>query len=153
MAIIYDFSNSQNWEYVGQQTLTAIVDNGGGIENFSPISDVYFPIGLESPIIGIIVNAVGEKETWNYAGKVFQKIFTGITVGGNFDSYVDSQSVFFKKVNVIRFNRLNSTYALTFRPPRWVNSITYTVYSYTGSIVDTTDEKLDLITRLVEVMQ
>jgi hypothetical protein len=31
------------------------------------------------------VNAVGEKETWNYAGKVFQKIFTGITVGGNFD--------------------------------------------------------------------
>jgi hypothetical protein len=153
MAIIYDFSNSENWEYVGQQTLTATVDNNGGIESFSPISDSSFPIALESSIIGVVVNAVGEKETWNYAGKVFQQIFTGITSGGNFDSYVDSQSLFFKKVNVIRFNRLTTTYALTFRPPRWVTSITYRVYAYTGSIVDTTDEKLDLITRLVEFMQ
>ncbi|RPH88297.1 MAG: hypothetical protein EHM73_11005 [Chroococcales cyanobacterium metabat2.561] len=91
------------------------------------------------------MNAVGEKETWNYAGKVFQKIFTGITVGGNFDSYVDSQSVFFKKVNVIRFNRLTTTYALAFRPPRWVTSLTYSVFVYTGSIVDSSEQKLDLI--------
>lgn len=144
MAITYDFANSENWQYVGQQTLPATV---------SPIGDTDFPISLESPIIGVVVSAVGEKETWNYAGKVFQKIFTGVTVGGNFDSYVDSQSLFFKKVNVIRFNRLTTAYALTFRPPRWVTSITYRVFVYTGSIVDTTDQKLDLITRLLEFME
>jgi|688.fasta_scaffold367052_1 hypothetical protein len=145
MPIIYEFSNSSNWQFVGQQTLTASVNNQEGIETFSPISDTAFPIALESPIIAVSATAFEEQETWNYAGKVFQRIFTGVTVGGSFDSYVDSQSVFFKKVNVIRFNQLNSSYALTFRPPRWVTSVTYRVFVYDGPIVDTIDQKLDQI--------
>ena len=145
MPIIYEFSNSSNWEFVGQQTLTASVNNQEGIETFTPISDTSFPIALESPIIAVSATAFEEQETWNYAGKVFQQIFTGVTVGGSFDSYVDSQSVFFKKVNVIRFNQLNSSYALTFRPPRWITSVTYRVFIYTGPIVDTIDQKLDQI--------
>jgi hypothetical protein len=145
MALIYDFSNSDNWQYVGQQTITAPVNSDGEISSFAPIADTGFPIALESPIIAVSATAANEQDTWNYAGKVFQRIFTGVTVGGNFDSYVDSQSVFFKKVNVIRFNRLTSNYALTFRPPRWATSITYTVFVYTGSIIDTTDVKLDQI--------
>ena len=145
MPIIYEFSNSSNWQFVGQQTLTASVNNQEGIETFSPISDTAFPIALESPIIAVSATAFEEQKTWNYAGKVFQRIFTGVTVGGSFDSYVDSQSVFFKKVNVIRFNQLNSSYALTFRPPRWVTSVTYRVFVYAGPIVDTIDQKLDQI--------
>jgi hypothetical protein len=145
MPIIYEFSNSSYWEFVGQQTLTASVNSEEGIETFSPIGDTGFPIALESPIIAVSVTAFEEQQSWNYAGKVFQRIFTGISLGGSFDSYVDSQSVFFKKVNVIRFNQLNSSYALTFRPPRWVTSVTYRVFIYTGPIVDTIDEKLDQI--------
>ncbi|MCA2691534.1 MULTISPECIES: hypothetical protein [unclassified Microcystis] len=145
MPIIYEFSNSSYWEFVGQQTLTAPVNSEEGIETFSPIGDTGFPIALESPIIAVSATAFEEQQNWNYAGKVFQRIFTGITIGGSFDSYVDSQSVFFKKVNVIRFNQLNSSYALTFRPPRWVTSVTYRVFIYTGPIVDTIDEKLDQI--------
>jgi hypothetical protein len=139
MPIIYEFSNSSYWEFVGQQTLTAPVNSEEGIETFSPIGDTGFPIALESPIIAVSATAFEEQQNWNYAGKVFQRI------GGSFDSYVDSQSVFFKKVNVIRFNQLNSSYALTFRPPRWVTSVTYRVFIYTGPIVDTIDEKLDQI--------
>jgi hypothetical protein len=66
-------------------------------------------------------------------------------VGEIFDSYIDSQSLYFRKINVIRFNRLTSDYALGFRPPKWVNSLTYTVFTYTGPIVDTNELKIDQI--------
>jgi len=145
MSIIYEFSNSNNWEYVGHQTLIAPVNSQGEIDTISPISDTAFPIALDAPIIAVSATAFEEQESWNYAGKVFQQIFTGVTVGGSFDSYVDSQSIFFKKLNVIRFNRLTSSYALTFRPPRWVTSVTYTVFAYTGPVVDTINQKLDQI--------
>jgi hypothetical protein len=145
MALIYEFSDSSNWQYVGQQTLTRPSSSLNGLTTVGFIADTAFPILLTSPIIAVSVRATDEKETWNYAGMAFQQIFTGITVGGNFDSYIDSQSLFFKKVNVIRFNRLNTSYALVFRPAKWVSSLTYTVFAYTGPIVDTTQIKLDQI--------
>jgi hypothetical protein len=145
MSIVYAFSNSNNWEYVGQQTLNSPVSTVNDVSSIERIPDTGFFTALESPIIAVSVNAANEKASWNYAGHVFQRIITGITVGGNFDSYIDSQPIFFKKVNVIFFRQLNSSYALTFRPPRWVTSITYSVFKYVGPIEDLTQIKLDQI--------
>ena len=100
---------------------------------------------MESTIIAVYCESSSAEPSWKYGGRVFQKIFTGLTVGGSAESRVGTAKIWLNEIEVIFFQKVTSTYRLVFNIPYWIRNITVSVYEYTGPIQDTVDSDLQEI--------
>jgi hypothetical protein len=141
----YQFSSSANWASVWQSTLTADPDTIKPAYRFFPIPDYEVPILIENPILAISARAIDAPDTWKYAGTAFQKIKTGLMPGLTPDSFTDSQRFYNDQITIIQFRSIAPTYSVVLRIPYWIRSISLGIWEYTGPIIDSTDQKLDLI--------
>lgn len=152
----YDASNSNNWQSVWNQSFTAEPAPGDRpeLERFFPLPEISVPIQLSSSLLAFYATSQDAKPNWKLAANVKRKYITGLTVGGNPDAVVDSKRIFLNQFSILRYPvSFGSSYSLLISVPYWYRQISLYLWEYTGSIIDTTDEKLDLITRLVEFMQ
>ena len=67
-------------------------------------------------------------------------------MGGNPDAVVDSKRIFLNQFSLLRYPvRFGSSYSLIISVPYWLRQITLYLWEYTGSIIETSEQKLDLI--------
>lgn len=145
MSIVVDIGNSSNWNLIWNQSIVAVSAQYYP-DRYYPIPKVTVPILLENHIISVLVTSTTAKETWYYAGILSQKIRTGITVGGNTDVEVQqTRKLYLGKLNLLILPRLATNYSISFDVPSWFEQVEYFVWEYTGTVIDSTDEILEII--------
>lgn len=149
MAIVYDFGNSASWSFLWSGSETAEPIPHPVFEKYYTIPDVVVPIQLSSPICAVYAESNTDPGTWRFGGTAFYKIGTGITTGGVPDSFVASRKFYLKQINIIRFQRLATSWTLVLRIPYWIRHIDLSVWEYTGLIEDTIETSLEEIKTLL----
>ena len=142
-----NFSNSDNWQLLGQLTGNAQLVNVNGVDRVSvPIGVLTFPLIVDNFTLAIAtdLNYVGSSR-WKWGGLAQYIINTGITVGGNPDSIVAQKPLFIDQITIIRFPKLSNSYVLKIRVPDWFHDVTYNIYGYSGDGNPDLESKLDTI--------
>ncbi len=145
MAVTYQFSNTNNWLLLWNGSFSAVDVPLQPLEQFYPIPPINVPILIEEPIIAIYASSTSARETWKYAGSIYQKIQTGITVGGTPDSYLTNHKFYLNQITICRQLQLDSSFAIEIRIPYWIRDIDLKVWQYVGTVNDSHEQKLDLI--------
>ncbi|TRT85829.1 MAG: hypothetical protein EWV82_06510 [Microcystis aeruginosa Ma_AC_P_19900807_S299] len=143
--ITYQFSNSNNWQQVSTGNLIAQDVEPVAAQRYYPIPDYVIPVQLTSPILAIYAFSSAAENHWRYAGKAFQRIRTGLTLGGGADSWIDSQRFYLNQITILRFEQVSSTYDVILTIPFWIRQLSFVLLEYTGPIIDSSKQKLDLI--------
>lgn len=144
MAESYDFSNAANWEQISFTSRTA---DEPSINRFIPIPelDVSGAFPLNSPIIATYATCSTAKPTWNTAGWLYQHIRAGIADGGNYGASVyGSRRVPLSRVQIHFWDKSIKDYQLRFKCPKWIYQISLTIWQYTGPILNSSEEAIDL---------
>lgn len=144
MAQEYDFANAANWEQASYTLRYAVQPT---LNSFVPIPemDVTGPFPLSSSIIATYAESSAVKPTWNTAGWLYQHIRAGIADGGNYGASVyGSRRVPLNKIQIHFWDKSIKDYQLRFKCPKWIKQISLTIWQYTGSIIDTVEESVDL---------
>jgi hypothetical protein len=134
MSIIYDFGNNQSWVSIFNDTFTAAAVPTQELREYYPIPDIVIPIQISSPVIAIYCASSSDPGTWNYAGKVRQKINSGLLVGGVLDGLIATRRLKLREVNILRFDRVSSSYSIEISIPYWLRDIGLLVWEYIGLI-------------------
>ena len=144
----YNAGNSNNWQSVWNQSFTAAPAPGNRpeLERYFPLPDIIVPIQLDAGLIAFYATSQDANPKWKFAANVKRKYVTGLTVGGNFDAVVDSKRIFLNQFSLLRYTvSFGSSYSLLISVPYWLRQITFHLWEYTGPIIDTSEQKLDLI--------
>jgi hypothetical protein len=141
----YQFSNLNNWQQVATGNLIAQDVEPIAAERFYPIPDYVVPVQLTTPILAIYAFSSRTENNWRYAGTAYQRIRTGLTIGGGADSWIDSQKFYLNQITILRFEQVSSTYDVILRIPFWLRQLSFVLLEYTGPIVDPVNQKLDQI--------
>ena len=147
MSLQPNFSNSANWQLLGQLTGNAQLVTVNGVERISvPIGILTFPLIVDNFTLAIAtdINYVGSSR-WKWGGLAQYIINTGITVGGNLDSIVNQKALFIDQITIIRFPKLSNSFALKIRVPDWFRDVTYNIFGYIGEGNPDVESKLDEI--------
>jgi hypothetical protein len=141
---ILQLENGANWQSIWSTSVASVKLPDGSSQFIPPI---LCPVLLETNIIAIYAASESAKPSWVIAGNVGKKIATGITLpGGSPDVTVsDVRLLRLNQLNLFRFQRLTSTYALVITPKWWIEDIDLNVFIYTGIDTDTTSEQLNRI--------
>ncbi len=129
-----EFGNSSNWNLiysaskVAEDTSTTIQQRFRAIDPFS------VPFLLDTPIVAVFASSETNPGYWRFAGNIFQKVQTGITVGGTPDSYLKQERIWLDEITIRSFATQPQTYELEFRVPYWLREITVQVFAYTGPL-------------------
>ena len=104
------------------------------------------PIQLSSSLLAFCATSQGANPQWKLGANVKRKYVTGLTVGGNPDAVVDSNRIFLNQFSLLRYPvSFGSSYSLLISVPYWHRQISLYLWEYTGPIIDSVDQKLDLI--------
>lgn len=141
----YQFSNTNNWQQIASANLVAQDVRPLASRRFFPIPDYIVPVQIESPILAIYPFSAMAENNWKYAGTAYQRIFPGISVGGTADTWLNARKFYLDQVSILQFQKVSTTYELLLRIPYWIRQISLVVWEYTGPIIDTSEQKLDLI--------
>jgi hypothetical protein len=141
----YQFSNLNNWQQVASGNLIAQDVEPIAAERFYPIPDHVIPVQLTNPILAIYAFSSKAEDNWRYAGKAYQRIRTGLTLGGGADSWIDSQKFYLNQITILRFEQVSSTYDVILRIPFWLRQLSFVLLEYTGPTIDPVNQKLDQI--------
>jgi len=141
----YQFSNTNNWQQIASANLVAEDVQPLAARRFFPIPDYIVPVQIESPVLAIYPFSAMAENNWKYAGTAYQRIFTGINVGGTADTWLNARKFYLDQVSILQFQKVSTTYELLLRIPYWIRQISLVVLEYTGPIIDTSEQKLDLI--------
>jgi hypothetical protein len=144
----YNASNFNNWQPVWNQSFTAepAPGNRPELERFFPLPEISVPIQLSSGLLAFYATSQGANPKWKLAANVKRKYITGLTVGGNADAVVDSKRIFLNQFSMLRYPvSFGSSYSLLISVPYWHRQISLYLWEYTGPIIDSVDQKLDLI--------
>ncbi|AFY48903.1 hypothetical protein Nos7524_3100 [Nostoc sp. PCC 7524] len=140
---VVELSNSNNWESIYSTNIYAVsVPMQNGTSLISPIPEIVVPFVLDKFILAVSVDTdVPTNSVWRFAGYINQKISTGIVIGGGQDATaVNGRSLFLDRVNLILFQKISTSYAVSIRVPRWFPRAGVNVWQYTG--VDDTSEEI-----------
>jgi hypothetical protein len=139
----YQFTNSNNWSIFWHETLQA-EDVPNAATRFYPIPKKIIGITLESPIIAIYAHSQSAQGNWKYAGRIFAKIATGLTVSaGTPDTVVKVSKFWLNQIEIIRFPNFSSAYSLEIEIPYWIRDESITIWEYIGDDTNTIHDKLD----------
>lgn len=142
MAIIYDFSNQNNWSLTWSGVKIAPDAPNESLNKYFPIEDFAIPIQFSSPIISIYLISNTDPGRWIRGGWAKQKITTGITGGGSPDAYTQTIPLKLRQINICQFQKITTNFAVVISIPYWLRHIDITVWEYTGEITDTIEDKL-----------
>lgn len=126
----YQF-NSSNWDPVYTTNLTATVENNVQF----PIENFTIPIQFDSHVLAVFCSTTGSNGNWHYGGKIYQKIQTGIVVGGTPSESVSLRKIWLNRISLLFFKPFTSTYSLEIEIPRWFPDFHIDIFEYTGQIV------------------
>jgi len=149
---VIELSNSANWESIYSTNVSAVqvpMQNGKYLIN--PIPEIVAPFVLDKFILAVSVDTdVPQESIWRFAGYINQRINTGLVVGGNQDATtVRGQPLFLDQINLIFFNKISTTYAVSIKVPRWFTRAAVNVWEYTG--IDDTSEEILLVQEFANV--
>jgi hypothetical protein len=142
---ILNLSDSSQWHsfWSGSFGAAAVPDKPG---YFYPLDPIVVPVLLEARIVAITATSATRLIRSSYAGKVRQKIQTGIAVGGVVDAAsVSVRRFWLGKINFMIFPALAPTYAIEIEPIWRLKDISLSVWIYTGIDSDTVTEQLNRI--------
>jgi hypothetical protein len=131
MDLILDLNTSTNWVEIWNTQLT-IQSSTPEINKLNPFPRVKVPFLVSSPIIAIYSDHPSLKPSWNFGGYMIQSIQTGLTVGGNPDSQANLKKFFLRRINLIFFEKISTTYAIELSIPWWIRNLDVIIWSYTG---------------------
>lgn len=113
---------------------------------------VYLPIpafeigfSLESHILAVRCLSQTAKAHWRFAGNLSQRFQIG-TGGATSPLPVVTASrtaLRLNRADLVRFPRLTDVYDLLFEPPYWLKDLRLTIWLYSGSESDTTEEFIE----------
>lgn len=133
---ILDLGNSANWDAIWSQAASGTTTR--------PIDPVTVPFLIEQHIIAVLVSSSAIKPTWKWGGYLSKRIRLGLTVGGLPDTdSVNKRKLFVNRVQLFIFPQLSPDYGLEVEFPKWFTSVNLNVWAYTGSIGDTTEQKIE----------
>lgn len=138
--LILQLGNAANWSLLYQSHLFAQVVGGTPQKpTYAPIGEIAVPILVESPLVAVLSGSAKAPAYYKSAGYLAQKIQIGTMAGGIPDAYYQSRrKVYLRQIQLVKFERLSSTYQLSFFPHYWLEDLDITVWEYTGTISDTT---------------
>jgi hypothetical protein len=143
MALILNLGNPDNWNQVYNTTVAALLIGNG---RYAPIPKIAVPIQLESPILAVYISCSPNKPTWKFGAWLNQNIFTGLTIGGLTDAEnVQRRKIWLNKISLARLDKLSENYAVSFDIPKWFESVSISLWEYTGIISDSTEELINEI--------
>lgn len=140
---VVELNNSNNWESIYSTNINAVsVPMQNGTSLISPIPDIVVPFVLDKFILAVSVDTdVPTDSDWRFAGYINQKISTGIIIGGGQDATsVSGRVLFLDRINLILFQKISTSYAVSIRVPKWFPRAGVNVWQYTG--VDDTEENI-----------
>jgi hypothetical protein len=146
--ISYNAGNSNSWESVWSNSFVATPAPGNTteLERYYPLPEISVPVQLTSPLLAFYATSESAEPNWKLAANVKRKYVTGLTVGGNPDAIVDSKRIFLNQFSLLQYPvSFGSSYSILISVPYWHRQITLYLWAYNGSIIDTTDVKLDQI--------
>ncbi|BAT53783.1 hypothetical protein NOS3756_27460 [Nostoc sp. NIES-3756] len=140
---VVELNNSDNWESIYSTNINAVsvpMENGTSLIN--PIPEIVVPFVLDKFILAVSIDTdVPTDSVWRFAGYINQKISTGLVIGGSQDATtVRGQPIFLDRINLILFQKISTSYAVSIRVPKWFTRTGVTVWQYTG--VDDTSEEI-----------
>ncbi len=142
----YNASNSNNWQSVWSQSFTSepAPGNRPELERYFPLPDISVPVQLNAELLAFYATSQDADPKWKFAANVKRKYVTGLTVGGNPDTVVDSKRIFLNQFSLLRYPvSFGSSYSLLISVPYWHRQISLYLWEYTGLIIDTSEQKLD----------
>lgn len=113
---------------------------------------VYLPIpafeigfSFESHILAVRCLSTTAKAHWRFAGNLSQRfqIGTGGTASPLPVVTASRLSMRLNRADLVRFPALTAAYELLFEPPHWLKDLRLTVWQYSGSESDTTEELIE----------
>jgi len=131
---LLQLGNTANWQLLFSSSYEAIVfttDEGAYVA--APIPDIEVPVILDKFILAVrITTSVPPKSDWNFAGKVKQKLFTGITIDGQDATRVKTQPLFLNQLNLVMFEKISASYSISIKVPKWFTNAVVSIWQYTG---------------------
>lgn len=141
---VLQLGNSANWDLFYSTTVVAVTSSNG--ESYTPIPTITIPTLLESHIIATSVSCSNSKPTWFFGGFLNQRINLGLTVGGLPDSdAVQKRRLYLNRLTLIIFPKLVATYAVSLDVPKWFQDVTFSLFEYTGTESDSTEDLINQI--------
>ncbi|QLE55668.1 hypothetical protein [Nostoc sp. TCL26-01] len=140
---VVELSNSANWQSIYSTTVNAVqVPMQDGKYLMNPIPEIVVPFVVDKFILAISVDTdVPTDSIWRFAGYINQRISTGLVVGGGQDATtVNGRPLFLDQVNLILFQKISTSYAVSIKVPRWFPRASVNIWEYTG--VDDTSEEI-----------
>jgi len=99
----YNASNSNNWQSVWSQSFTSepAPGNRPELERYFPLPDISVPVQLNAELLAFYATSQDADPKWKFAANVKRKYVTGLTVGGNPDTVVDSKRIFLNQFSLL----------------------------------------------------
>jgi hypothetical protein len=137
-----DLQNGDNWEdlYSSSHSITQT-----GPRSYIPIGEIQIPVLFEKPILAFYCESPSAPAHWVQAGWLNQKVRVGFTVGGAADgNRQNGRLMLLKKIMLVEWESLGGSYQVSFTPKKYLDDITLRIWQYTGPIVDSLEEQVDL---------
>jgi len=134
--------NGDNWDEVYSASRSIVRT---GPLSYIPIGEIAIPILFEKPILAFYCESPSSPAHWKSAGWLNQKIRLGFTVGGAADGNRNSgRLMLLKQIMLIEWTGLGGSYQVSFTPKRYLDDISLRIWQYTGPVIDSVEEKVDL---------
>jgi hypothetical protein len=142
---VVQLSNTNNWELLYNTNISAVQlpKTTGGFK-LVPIPPIIPPLIVESYILAVsITTDIPENAIWKFAGNIYQKINTGLVVGGSQDAVSSRRrALLLDRITLILWERISAPYSLEIVVPKWFPRAGINIWQYIGE--DTTEEKIFL---------
>jgi hypothetical protein len=136
-----DLQNGDNWEEV--YGATRAITRTGPL-SYIPIGRVEIPLLFESPILAFYCESPSARAHWTQAGWLNQQIRLGFTVGGAADGNRHGRLILLKQIMLIDWQGFGGSYQVSFTPKKHLADVVFRIWQYTGPVVDSVEEKVDL---------
>ena len=145
MGLSFDIGNANNWASRYQYSLVGAPAPVPG--NYLPIPDLVIPITFTGQLLAISATSSTAKSTWKTAGWLWQRVLVNIGTGATVPNALSQRKYKFylNQLTILTIPKLASEYALSISIPKWIQDLDIKIYEYTGEIIDSNDQKLDLI--------
>ena len=145
MGLSFDIGNGNNWASRYEDSLQGSPAPVPG--NYLPIPEQTIPFTFTSQLLAISATSSTAKSTWKTAGWIWQRVLVNIGTGSTVPNALAQRKYKFylDKLTVLTIPKLASEYALSISIPRWLQDLDLKIYEYTGEIIDSNEQKLDLI--------
>lgn len=138
-----DLANASLWEQVHSVNVNAEYTSQAV---YKPIEPIVIPVQLSAHLVATFTDSNNAPPTWYSAGFMQKEISIGIFVGSNQNTrYGYSRRVPLRKAQVTMWENFGENYKLTFRPHKWFDNMSFSVWQYTGEIPEISTAQFDAL--------